>query len=95
MEANDVLNLIPFCIAMGEAAGTAAAFAIKNHVSPRQVDHKIIQKRLIERGGVATEGITVISKDRGKAGYFTDKKGISCNKQYRRKNTPLISYKLT
>ena len=26
--ANDLLNLIPFCVAMGEAAGTAAAVAV-------------------------------------------------------------------
>jgi 2-polyprenyl-6-methoxyphenol hydroxylase-like FAD-dependent oxidoreductase len=48
--ANDVLNLIPFCIQMGEAAGTAAALSLKHHVSPRHVDHGSLQQRLLEQG---------------------------------------------
>ncbi len=47
--ANDALNLIPHCIAMGEAAGTAAALAIKNGISPRQIDHRALQARLIDQ----------------------------------------------
>jgi hypothetical protein len=50
MPANDVLNLIPFCVAMGEAAGTAAALAVRNHLMPRKVDHRILQKRLVDQG---------------------------------------------
>lgn len=50
MHANDQLNLIPFCVAMGEAAGTAAALALKDGVSPRNVDTRKLQKRLIEQG---------------------------------------------
>ena len=38
--ANDMVNLIPHCIAMGQAAGTAAALALKNGVSLRQVSYK-------------------------------------------------------
>ena len=48
--ANDVLNLIPFCVQMGEAAGTAAAMALKEHVAPRRVDYKSLQKRLVAQG---------------------------------------------
>jgi len=50
VEANDLLNLIPFCVQMGEAAGTAAALALKNHTSPRQVSYQALQKRLLEQG---------------------------------------------
>ena len=48
--ANDLLNLIPFCVAMGEAAGTAAAIALKDGVQPRKVNTKAVQKRLLEQG---------------------------------------------
>jgi hypothetical protein len=48
--ANDLMNLIPYCIAMGEAAGTAAAIALKDGVRPREVDTKKVQKRLVEQG---------------------------------------------
>lgn len=48
--ANDLLNLIPFCVAMGEAAGTAAAIALKDGVQPRKVDTGKVQKRLVEQG---------------------------------------------
>lgn len=48
--ANDLLNLIPFCIAMGEAAGTASALAVAEGVTPRQVSHVTLQRRLREQG---------------------------------------------
>jgi hypothetical protein len=48
--ANDLLNLIPYCVAMGEAAGTAAAIALKDGVQPRKADIKKVQKRLLEQG---------------------------------------------
>ena len=48
--ANDSLNLIPHCCAMGEAAGTAAALAVKQGISPRKVDHKLLQKTLVKQG---------------------------------------------
>jgi hypothetical protein len=35
---------------MGQAAGTAAALAVKNRVLPRKVDIKKLQKRLIAQG---------------------------------------------
>jgi 2-polyprenyl-6-methoxyphenol hydroxylase-like FAD-dependent oxidoreductase len=50
IHANDQLNLIPFCIAMGEAAGSAAALALKQGVGPRKVDVKRLQRMLIEQG---------------------------------------------
>jgi 2-polyprenyl-6-methoxyphenol hydroxylase-like FAD-dependent oxidoreductase len=48
--ANDLLNLIPFCVAMGEAAGTAAAIAVADGVQPRCVDTGKVQRRLVEQG---------------------------------------------
>ena len=48
--ANTMFNVIPHCIQMGQAAGTAAALAVKNKVLPRKVDIKELQKRLIVQG---------------------------------------------
>ena len=45
--ANDLLNLIPFCVAMGEAAGTAAAIAVADGVQPRKVDVGKLQRTLV------------------------------------------------
>lgn len=50
LRANDMVNLIPHCIAMGEAAGTAAALAIKHNISPRKVNYGELQERLIKQG---------------------------------------------
>lgn len=47
---NNMANLIPHCIAMGQAAGTAAALAVKGGISARKVDSKTLQKKLIEQG---------------------------------------------
>lgn len=48
--ANTMFNVIPHCVAMGQAAGTAAALAVKNKVQPRKVDYKMLRKRLIAQG---------------------------------------------
>ena len=50
MEANNMSNLIPHCIATGQAAGTAAAIALSQSISPRKLDYKILQKKLAEQG---------------------------------------------
>jgi hypothetical protein len=47
---NDMFNWIPHCIALGEAAGTAAAMAVKQGIQPRQVNYKALQKLLIKQG---------------------------------------------
>jgi len=52
MEANNMANLIPHCIAMGEAAGTAAALAVKQGIDLRKLDYKILQKTLVKQGAV-------------------------------------------
>ncbi len=48
--ANNMANLIPHCVATGQAAGTAAALAVKAKVEPRKVDYKALQKALRAQG---------------------------------------------
>ena len=47
---NTHFNLIPHCIVFGEAAGTAAALAVKDGVEPRKVDYHALQERLLNQG---------------------------------------------
>jgi hypothetical protein len=59
--ANNMVNLIPHCIAMGEAAGTAAAIAVKQGISPRKVDYGTLQTTLMKQG-VLLPGVKIASK---------------------------------
>jgi hypothetical protein len=52
MASNNMANLIPHCISNGQAAGAAAAIAIKKGISPRKVDVRVLQERLLEQGVV-------------------------------------------
>jgi hypothetical protein len=47
--ANDLLAPIQFCMAMGQAAGTAAALAIKQGVSVRDLDYQMLRKCLVKQ----------------------------------------------
>lgn len=47
---NQFFNIIPFCISYGQAAGTAAAMAIKAGVQPRKVDYKALRANLVSQG---------------------------------------------
>jgi hypothetical protein len=47
---NEYFNLIPHCIAFGQAAGTAAALAVEAGIQPRKVDYNTLQKHLINQG---------------------------------------------
>jgi hypothetical protein len=47
---NEYFNLIPHCIAMGQAAGTAAALAVQAGVQPRAIDCYVLQKQLLHQG---------------------------------------------
>jgi hypothetical protein len=49
-EAMGQLRLIPVCSATGEAAGTAAALAIRNEISPRKLDVSLLQRTLGKQG---------------------------------------------
>ncbi len=48
--ANNMVNLIPHCIATGQAAGTAAALALKHGVEVRKVSYKELQDALRKQG---------------------------------------------
>jgi len=46
-EVNNFFNLIPHCVAFGEAAGAAAALSLDQGTSVRNVDFQALRKRLI------------------------------------------------
>ncbi len=46
----EYLNLIPHCLAFGQAAGTAAALSIKSGVNLRKVNMESLQASLGEQG---------------------------------------------
>jgi hypothetical protein len=46
----DYFNLIPHCIAFGEAAGTASVLALKSGVKIKNIDIKALQKQLAKQG---------------------------------------------
>ena len=50
------MNLIPPCVAMGEAAGTAGALAVKQGKEPRNLDYSDLRGLLLERGVPLPEG---------------------------------------
>jgi hypothetical protein len=47
---NQWFNIIPPCICYGQAAGTAAALAVKAGIQPRHVDYKELQANLRRQG---------------------------------------------
>ncbi|MBA7697706.1 hypothetical protein ES703_106374 [subsurface metagenome] len=47
---NMYFNIIPPCIAYGQAAGTAAAMAVDAGIQPRKVDYKGLHKNLVKQG---------------------------------------------
>lgn len=49
-DANDHANLIPHCVALGEAAGAAAAVALQSNTTFRDVDIKKVQQTLKKQG---------------------------------------------
>ena len=55
---NNFFNLIPHCIALGEAAGTAAALAIKSNAPVKKVDITTLQRQLVKQGVLLPEQIT-------------------------------------
>ncbi len=57
---NDMFNWIPHCIALGEAAGTAAALAVKQNIEPRNIDYTVLQAQLV-RQGVPLPGVKLDS----------------------------------
>jgi hypothetical protein len=47
---NETFNIIPHCLCYGQAAGTAAALAVKAGVQPRQVNYKTLTDTLRQQG---------------------------------------------
>ncbi|UCH43549.1 MAG: FAD-dependent oxidoreductase [Dehalococcoidales bacterium] len=62
MAANNMVNLIPHCIAMGQAAGTAAAISIKDGVNVRDVNTKTLQDSLSRQGVPLPSVPSIVSK---------------------------------
>jgi hypothetical protein len=58
--ANNMANLIPHCIAMGQAAGTAAAIAVQQNISLHKINYATLQRNLLKQG-VVLPGIEIIS----------------------------------
>lgn len=49
-KANEAASWIPYCIALGEAAGTAAALSVEQGIQPRMLDVKKLQRTLKNQG---------------------------------------------
>lgn len=49
-EAQAAIRVIPIVIAIGQAAGTAAALSVKRDVSPRELDISLLQETLRKQG---------------------------------------------
>ncbi len=47
---NETFNIIPHCITYGQAAGTAAAMAVKAGIQPRAVDYAALRENLVKQG---------------------------------------------
>ena len=48
--AESAIRKVPPCMATGQAAGTAAALAVKTNVTPRKLDVELLQKTLADQG---------------------------------------------
>jgi hypothetical protein len=49
---SEFFNLIPHCMCFGQAAGTAAAIAIKDGVDVRNVDFQKLRNKLLDQGAI-------------------------------------------
>jgi hypothetical protein len=49
-EAVAATRVIPICMAQGQAVGTAAALAVRQGITPREVDHRLLRNTLIDQG---------------------------------------------
>ncbi len=56
---NEYFNLIPHCIAFGQAAGSAAALAVKAGIRPRDIDIRLLQKHLLNHGVLLPKSVAV------------------------------------
>ena len=51
-EALSSVRIMPVCMAMGQAAGVAAALCVKKKCRPRSLDVTLLKKELLEQGAV-------------------------------------------
>lgn len=76
---NETFNIIPHCLCYGQAAGTAAALAVKSGIEPRKVDYKALQNALRRQGVNIPETTgkkkTAAVKSKPKEAYYQDYKG--------------------
>ena len=49
-QVHSCVRLIPPCLATGQAAGTAAAMAVEQGVTPRGIDRKRLKASLVQQG---------------------------------------------
>jgi hypothetical protein len=54
---SEYFNLIPHCIAFGQAAGTAAALAVNSGIEPRNIDSRLLQNHLLSQGVILPKGV--------------------------------------
>jgi hypothetical protein len=52
---NHHFNIIPFCLCLGQAAGTAAALSLNEGVNVRRVNYKALQDNLRKQGVILPE----------------------------------------
>ena len=57
-DALAALRKVPLCIAMGEAAGTAAALCARTGAAPRKLDISLLQKQLLSQGVLLNDSLT-------------------------------------
>ncbi len=54
-EFSEFFNLIPHCMCFGQAAGAAAAIAVKHDIEPREVDYTELRQELLKHGAILPE----------------------------------------
>ena len=51
-EGQSAVRIMPNCMALGQAAGTAAALCVQKSVAPRSLDTALLRKRLLAQGAI-------------------------------------------
>ena len=51
-EGQGALRIMPNCIALGQAAGVAAALCVQNAVQPRMLDTSLLRRKLLDYGAI-------------------------------------------
>jgi len=51
-EGQGAVRIMPNCMALGQAAGTAAALCVRESVTPRDLDSRLLRKHLLDQGAI-------------------------------------------